>query len=45
MDEVLYNDAVYETGTVSTASSMKPDAECKKHYLYKKIRAEQCEMG
>ena len=27
-DEVLYNDDVDETGTVSTASLMKPDAEC-----------------
>ena len=35
-DEVLYNDAIDETGTVSTSSLVKPDAEYKEQYLYKK---------
>ena len=43
-DEVLYNDDVDETGTVSTASSIKHDDECKDQYLYEKRRAEQYEM-
>ena len=42
-DEVLYNHAVDETGTVSTASLINPDAECKEQYLYEKRRVEQCE--
>ena len=36
-DEVLYNDAIDETGTVSTSSLMNPDAEYKEQYLYEKI--------
>ena len=36
MDEVLYNDAVDETGTVSTACLLNPDTECKEQYLYEK---------
>ena len=43
-DEVLYNDDVDETGTVSTASLINPDAEYKEQYLYEKRRAEQHEM-
>ena len=35
-DEVMYNDAVDETGTVSTASLINPDAEGKEQYLYEK---------
>ena len=41
--EVLYNNAVDETGTVSTSSLINPNGECKK-YLYEKRRAEQCKM-
>ena len=44
MDEVLYNDDVDETSTISTASLMNPNAECKEQYFYEKIRPEQCEM-
>ena len=44
MDEVLYNDAIDETGTVSTVSLINPDAECKEQYLYEKRRAEQYGM-
>ena len=40
-DEVPYNNAVDETGTVSAASLINPDAECKEQYLYEKRRAEQ----
>ena len=43
-DEVLNNDAVDDTGTVSTASSINPDAECKEQYLYEKRRTEKFEM-
>ena len=43
-DEVLYNNIVYEKDTVSTASLINPDAECKEQYLYEKRGAEQCEM-
>ena len=43
-DEVLYNDAIDETGAVSTASLINPDAECKEKYLYEKRRAEQREI-
>ena len=32
-DEVLYNDAVDEKGTVSTESLINPDVECKEQYL------------
>ena len=42
-DEVLYNDAVDETGTVSRSFLMKPDAKCKEQDLYGKRRAEKCE--
>ena len=38
------HDAVDETGTVSTASSINPDAECKEQYLYEKRRVKKCEM-
>ena len=44
MDEVLYNDAVDETGTFYTAYLINPDAECKEQYFYEKRRAEQCEI-
>ena len=44
MNEVLYNNSVDETGTVSTEYLMNPDAECKEQYLYEKIRPEKCEM-
>ena len=43
-DEVLHNDVVDDTVTVSTASSINTDAECKEKYLYEKRGAEQCEM-
>ena len=44
MDEVLYNNTVDETGTVSTESLINPNAECKEQYLYDKRRAENHEM-
>ena len=40
----MYNDAVDDTGTVSTASLTTLNAECKEQYLYEKRRAEQPEM-
>ena len=43
-NEVLYNNAVDETGTVSTESSINTDAECKEQYLHEKRRAENFEM-
>ena len=43
-DEVLYNNDVDQTGTVSKASLINPNAEFKEQYLYEIIRAEQCEM-
>ena len=43
-DEVLYNDAVDETGTISTAYLINPVAEYKERYLYEKRIAEQYEM-
>ena len=44
MDEVLYNNVVDETGTVSTASLIRPNVECKEQYLYEKRREEQHKM-
>ena len=41
---LLYNNAIDETGTVSTASLINPDAECKEQHLHEKRGAEQCEM-
>ena len=43
-DEVLYNNDINDTGTVSTATLMNPNAECKAQYFYEKIGAEKCEM-
>ena len=43
-DELMYNYAVDETGTVSTASLINPYAECKEQYLCGKRGAEQHEM-
>ena len=43
-DEVLHNDVVDDTVTVSTASSINTDAECKEQYLHEKRRAEKFEM-
>ena len=43
-DKVLYKNAVYKTGTISTESLMNPDDEFKDQYLYEKRRSEQYEM-
>ena len=42
--EVLFNDAIDDTGTVSEASLINPDDKCKEQYLYEKRRSEKCEM-
>ena len=44
MDEVMYNDAVDETGNVYTASLINPDDECKEQYFYESRRTEKCEI-
>ena len=38
MDEVLYNNSVDGTVTVSTESLINPDSECKEQYFYEKRR-------